>query len=352
MPHLITVDDFLTLTSSGLPVIDARSPAEFEQGCFPGSLNMPLLNNEERAVVGTTYKQKGRNVAVLTGFDLVGGKFAGYIRTAEEKVPSREVIIYCWRGGMRSGILSWLLEQAGFKVQVLRGGYKSFRRWALKKLEEPRKVWVLGGMTGSGKTEALHHLRENGEQVLDLEGIARHKGSAFGALGQDKQPTNEQFENSMALQWASFDPSKPVWIENESRDIGKNKIPDPVYHLIRNSPLVEWSIPAEIRLKRILKEYAVFPVEELAACTRKIAKRLGGLRLAQSLEHLQNGHFSEWAKMMLEYYDKTYAYGLSERPGPVIMHFEAEGKDYRKETEKLLSVLNSELAIRNLQVNS
>ncbi len=319
MAEFISVEDYITeFSGKSHLLIDVRSPGEFMHGHLPGAFNLPILNNEERTEVGTTYKKQGHEAAVQKGFDLVGSKFGEYIRQAKELSDTREAILYCWRGGMRSGIMGWLLMTAGFRITLIRGGYKSYRRWALKQLETDRKVIVLGGMTGSGKTDLLKELEKVGEQVIDLEGMANHKGSAFGGLGQPPQPTIEQFENELALKWASIDASHPVWIENESRSIGSVILPAHIYELIQAFPMIELVVGREERLKRVLSEYGKFSVEELKACTIKVEKRLGGLQLKNAIEFLASGNLQGWVDIMLDYYDKLYRYSQSLRKSTVL----------------------------------
>ncbi|OFY64073.1 MAG: tRNA 2-selenouridine(34) synthase MnmH [Bacteroidetes bacterium RIFCSPLOWO2_02_FULL_36_8] len=312
MSKSINIIEFLK-ESKNTSVLDVRSPSEFEQGHIPGAINIPLLNNEERAKVGLTFKEKGRSEAVVLGFELVGNKFAEKIRMVEEKIKSKNVLIYCWRGGLRSEVFSWILHKAGWNTVTLIKGYKIFRNWVLETLEQPRKLKILGGLTGSGKTEFLQKLSEKGEQVIDLEKLACHKGSAFGALGQNPQPTNEQFENELAMCWSQIDAEKPLWLEDESRNIGKIKIPDKIYSQMRSSDLYVLEVTEEERIKRILNDYGKFSKEILIDCTRKIEKKLGTQQLKESINYLNDGRMEEWAKLMLAYYDKMYKHGMSQR---------------------------------------
>lgn len=318
-------------------IVDARSPAEFEHAHIPGALNIPLLDNEERRIIGTTYKQEGRNAAVDKGFELVGHKFGEMVRQVRALDPGDKLTVYCWRGGMRSGILSWVLTVAGFQVETLRGGYKSYRQRVLETLRLPRKIVVLGGRTGSGKTHVLQALLEAGEQVIDLEKIANHRGSAFGALGLPAQPSNEYFENLLAEEWQKLDADRVCWLENESRSIGSIKLPEAVYDSIRFSPVVQLEVPLDIRKRFILSDYGVFPREDLKACTLKIAKRLGGLRLQNSLHALEEGRMEDWLDEILVYYDKTYDYGNSLRaPGSIFNLTWEHGDTYASVASRLI----------------
>lgn len=310
MPSTLPIEKFIKAVDDSVSlVLDTRSPKEYSHAHLPGAINLPLLDDEHRHLVGTTYKKEGREAAVLLGFDLVGPRFGEFIRRVRELTSDRHVFVYCWRGGMRSNIMAWILELSGFRVTLLNGGYKSYRKWVLETFNSYRKLLVVGGRTGSGKTQVLHELEKKGEQVIDLEGLAHHKGSAFGALGQPPQPMFEQFENRLAMKWNRVDPERVCWIENESRTIGQVKIPDAVYDQIRLAPVIELNVPLPLRLKRIMDEYGSFPADELIACTAKLKKRLGGLRLQEALDALENDRRLDWLTILLDYYDATYDYG-------------------------------------------
>lgn len=307
MPATVSIDVFLKQIADGKQIIlDTRSPAEHKRAHLPGAISFPLLNNEERAVIGTTYKKEGREAAVIKGFELVGPKFADFVKKAKEIAPSKDVFVYCWRGGLRSNIMAWVLNTAGFKVTLLKGGYKTFRHWALEQFEQKKNIVVIGGKTGSGKTDLLLEIGKSGEQIIDLEAVAQHKGSAFGSLGKPEQPSTEHFENLLALQWNYLNADKVVWMENESFKIGTCAIPLALFEQLRTAPVIDISIDYELRKKRILSEYGHFDKKLLAEKTEKIKKRLGGLRLKNALAFLQEGELGNWCDLMLEYYDKTY----------------------------------------------
>ncbi len=317
-------------------LMDVRSEGEFEQGHIPTAINFPLLNNEERAIVGTIFKEKGNQEAVQKGFEFVGGKFSAYIAAAKEAAPEGNIAVYCWRGGMRSNIMAWLFQTAGFQVNLLKGGYKSYRSFALQRFEEGGDYIILGGKTGSGKTEMLQHLQNKGQQVIDLEDLAHHRGSAFGGIGQGEQPSNEQFENNLFWILNNLDKTRSIWLENESRLIGKNKIPDGIYTQMREAKVVEMLVPLEQRVARILMEYGAFPKEILQETTKKLEKKLGNLRMKQAIEALQSDNMQLWARMMLDYYDDFYAYGMKQRKSDSIAYVEIESNNFVLEVEKLL----------------
>ena len=262
MAQILPIEKFLPLTDT-LPLVDVRSPAEFAQGHIPGAVNIPLFDNEEKAVVGVGYKQGGKENAVQLGLEIVGPKLAGFVKQAKRLAPKKEILLHCWRGGMRSGSMAWLFETAGMKAYTLEGGYKAYRRYIREQFSRPVKMLVLGGTTGSGKTDILKVLEKRGEQFLDIENIAHHKGSVFGLLGQKPQPTNEQFENNLADAWRRFDFKRIIWLEDESLQLGSCVQPDPLFFQLRKAPLIKIIVPKPEREKQLVKEYGRFKKEEL-----------------------------------------------------------------------------------------
>lgn len=303
------INEIITRLES-FTLIDARSEQEFAKGHLPGSVNIPLLNNEARIEIGTLYKQKGRNAAVRKGLELVGPimpeLYDQYQSLLSENKP---LVFYCWRGGLRSLISATLFQWSGNPVNRIDGGYKSYRNWVLSVFQVPYKLQIIGGATGSGKTEILHKLKARGEQIIDLEGIAHHKGSAFGSLGQKTQPSTESFENTLALQLASFDATKTIWIENESRLIGNCYIPEAFWEQMQIAPILQVSVPLSVRIERLLIEYGHFEPSLLAERTEILRKKLGGQHANFAIEMLNQGKMHEWMETLLVYYDKTYTYG-------------------------------------------
>jgi tRNA 2-selenouridine synthase len=192
MVNKLTAIEFLEKAREN-PVVDVRSQKEYKQGHIPGALNLPLFNDDERAIIGTLYKNSGKETSVLKGLELVGPKLTGFIKQLRSLVSGKEILVHCWRGGMRSESMAWLFEVAGYHVSLLDGGYKAYRKFIREAVEGPFNFIILGGNTGSGKTEILKALSDAAEQVLDLEAIARHKGSVYGGLGFTDQPTEEKF---------------------------------------------------------------------------------------------------------------------------------------------------------------
>lgn len=314
MPKSLNTDDFLN--APGV-LLDVRSPAEYAEGHVPGAVSFPLFSDEERARVGTSYKQQGRNEAVELGFAIAGPKFADFIARAKTIASDRSVRIYCWRGGMRSGAVSWVLEMAGFNVSLLVGGYKSFRQWGRSLFSVAQQIILLGGMTGSGKTDILKALAGLGEQVLDLEGLANHRGSSYGGLGLGAQTTNEQFWNLIAMEWAGFQRDRPLWIEAESKRIGTCRLPEELFQQMEEAPVVEVVRTREERLKAIVDVYGKADLNELIAATERIRKRLGGLRTQEAVSLLKEWKHAAAFDLVLHYYDKTYSYGLEQRQNSV-----------------------------------
>lgn len=306
----LTPGEFLTESRDGI-ILDVRTPHEYSAGHIPGAVNFPLFTNEERAVVGTLYVSAGKDEAIEKGLEFVGPKMASFVREAKRIAEGNTLYIHCWRGGMRSGSMAWLLQTAGLNVRLLKGGYKAYRQSFPLLLES--KDWqliVLGGSTGCGKTQILHSLADQGEQVLRLEGLARHKGSAFGALGEEPQPTTEQFANDLHQAFRGFDPSRPVWCEGESESIGKVFIPKELFARMLASPLILLELPSELRVCHILKEYGTFPADQLIASFRKIERRLGGAATAEAVCAVKSGDLPKAISIALQYYDKAYAHSF------------------------------------------
>ena len=313
MPIALSPTQFLQKAAE-IPVIDVRSPGEYNRAHIPGAVNIPLFTNEERALVGTKYKNAGKDSAVLLGLEMVGPKLADFVKKAKKISPEKQVLVHCWRGGMRSGSFAWLLETAGFQVNILQGGYKAYRNLVLGLFEKPLSLVVLGGKTGSAKTETLHELAKKGEQVIDLEGLANHKGSAFGAIGQNPQPTSEALENNLYEILSKLDLNKRIWIEDESKNIGNCNLPNALFQQMRAAKVLFLDIPAESRIPFLVEKYALSGVDdELQASLDRIQKRLGGQQHKAASEALANKNYTEVARITLEYYDKGYLIGLHKR---------------------------------------
>lgn len=312
MAESISPEEFIK-ESNVLPVIDVRSPAEYFNAHIPGAINIPLFNNEERAKIGTLYKNEGKDIAVLNGLKIVGPKLYDFAKSAI-RLNSPEILVHCWRGGMRSASMAWLFETAGLKCRILSGGYKAYRNYVLETFGKPLRLIVIGGMTGSGKTEILQQLKKAGEQVLDLEGLANHKGSAFGAMGQEAQPKTEHFENLLHHEILGLDPQKPVWTEDESRNIGKVFIPEGLWNQMKQAPLLIVDTDYESRVKRLYRDYACFDTELIKQSVSKIEKRLGREKCREALEACENNDLEKALRICLAYYDKLYGSQIESKP--------------------------------------
>ena len=315
------------------PILDVRSPGEYAHGHIPGAYSLPLFTDEERKVVGTAYKQESRQEAIKKGLAYFGGKMVEMVGATEKIIgEDKTVIVHCWRGGMRSAGVAWLLDLYGFNVYTLTGGYKSFRRWCVAQFGLEYAFRVIGGFTGSGKTLILEALRAEGQRVIDLEALAAHKGSVFGHLGEPPQPTQEMFENRLALALAGAvggagvgDDARgdaadrgaggAIWIEDESQRIGRVNIPVPLYHTIQCGSLFFLEIPFEQRLQQIVREYGQFEKAALAGAIDCVKKRLGGQETKTALHLLEEGDISGCFAILLKYYDKFYLKGLQQRSG-------------------------------------
>lgn len=303
------------------PIIDVRSPGEFKKGHIPDAINIPLFSNDERAHVGTVYKQQSKKAAIEIGYSYVTPKLESFISNSLKTAPTGKVIVHCWRGGMRSRSFAQHLSDNGFNdVRVVFGGYKSYRNYVLDRLATPFKLKVLGGYTGSGKTHILAEFKKRGKQVIDLEGLANHKGSAFGGIGQLDQPTVEQFENNLQTELSNFNVNEPIWVEDESHNIGKVKIPVQFFKQMRDAKLYFLDIPKDERSKHLVTEYANCDSQQLAESIHQISKRLGGLDVKNSIEFLEKENYFEVAKIALHYYDKTYLKGMSSREKKDVIH--------------------------------
>ena len=355
---------FESLFLNDVPMLDLRSPAEFEQGAFPTSSNIPLMTNEQRTEVGTCYKQQGQEAAIELGHQLVSG-------ATREELLSRwqayfqshpEAYLYCFRGGLRSKtVADWLVKQ-GLEIKRIEGGYKALRRYLINSLESlvaQNKLWVLGGKTGTAKTHFLNIWRES----IDLEGLANHRGSSFGRRPQG-QPTVINFENKIAINMLKVNQlSNHILVEDEGVTIGRCSIPLALREAMSNAPVLQLTLNFEARVETILHDYVIYLAEEYAAVVsdnpyeqyqqamlaslERIKKRLGGSRysdiqqdLSKALEHRDEDLHRIWISKLLEqYYDPMYHYQLEKKASRVVIEgSQLELTEFLK--EQGLSVLN------------
>ena len=295
-------------------VIDARSPAEYALDHIPGAINCPVLDDDERRIVGTIYKQQGAFEARRVGGAMVAANLARHLREQFADKPHHwKPLVYCWRGGLRSGAMTTWWRMVGWDAQQLAGGYKRWRHHVMEVLEAlcpPLQLKVVCGATGSAKTRVLHALAARGAQVLDLEGLACHKGSLLGGLPGQDQPSQKAFETRLAAVLEGFDLAKPVFVEAESRKIGRLSLPTVLIERMRASPCLEIVAPFEARLAFLLGDYAYLGDDGNA-----LAARLESLKTLHGKETV--GRWQAWARqrelrplfseLTSQHYDPLYA---------------------------------------------
>jgi tRNA 2-selenouridine synthase len=296
----IHIKEFISHYPNSL-LIDVRSPSEFKHAHIPGALNLPLFSDDERKIVGTAYKQVSREEAIKIGLEFFGPKMRKMVEEVENHIHEKKIstsatktklYIYCWRGGMRSAAVGWLLGLYGFDIYLLANGYKSFRNYVLKTFTYDFPFKVVGGFTGSGKTEVIKELIRTGNSVIDLEEIAGHKGSAFGNLYMHPQPTQEMFENILAWQLLPMMQAgvNEIWVEDESQRIGNLNIPIELWKQMRKAPVHFLDISFEKRLQHLVEEYGTQEAEKILNSIERISKRLGGADAKKASEYLKTGN--------------------------------------------------------------
>ncbi len=325
MIQKISIQEFFKQSNNQI-VIDVRSLIEYNHAHIPNSINIPLFDDEQRKIVGTTYKQNSREAAIKIGLDFFGPKMKLIVEEVEQLIIKYneankntsnivEIKLHCARGGMRSAAIAWLLNLYGFRVTLLVGGYKAYRNWVLAQFEKEYNFKILSGNTGSGKTKILQQMAIH-QTVIDLEGLANHKGSAFGSIGMPPQPSQEMFENKLAkqlFQCSNIETKQPIWIEDESQRIGRNIIPNNIWLQMRKCTVCFINISFEERLQITIDDYGSLPKEELEKSIVNITKRLGGLETKNALEYLYKNDIKSCFDILLKYYDKQYKKGLEKR---------------------------------------
>ena len=341
--HLL-VDDFRHVVTKNIPLIDLRAPAEYAKGSFPDAVNLPLLSDSEREAVGTTYKHEGSEAALKLGYEIVSGKVKEErIRSWIEYIEKHpETILFCWRGGQRSAIVQRWLSESGIEVPRLKGGYKAFRRFLAEeslRIAEKKRIVLIGGRTGSGKTLLIKEL----EDAIDLEGLARHRGSAFGRYAIT-QPPQAGFENALYYELVQHDGRghERLILEDESRNIGRCYIPDELFGIFQKAPVALLETPLEERVEISYKDYILYAQREYTKAHEagvspyswietmrhnfdRIRKRLGNERHARLKAMLESawehqtltgdpGRHKEWIEALLrEYYDPMYDYQIEKK---------------------------------------
>lgn len=299
-------------------IIDARTPAEFALDHIPGAINCPVLSNEERVTIGTIYKQVSPFEAKRLGAAMVAANLAKHLHTTFADQPADwKPLVYCWRGGLRSGSMVTWLRLVGWDAQQLAGGYKAYRHHVMEQIARivPQlQLRVLCGATGTAKTRILHALQAQGAQTVDLEGLARHKGSLLGALPDIEQPSQKHFDTLLAAELQALDLARPVYIEGESPKIGRVSLPLELVHHMRQSAVIEINATPQARLQYLLRDYAY-----LGQCPEALAKRLGYMKEVQGSETIVR--WQDWAyngnlpalfeELMRMHYDPQYERSLT-----------------------------------------
>ena len=298
-------------------IIDARSPSEFEEDHLPGAINAPVLDDEERAHVGTIYKQQSSFEAKRIGAPLAARNIARQIEAVfADKPRNWKPLVYCWRGGGRSGSMVHVLRQVGWDAQRLDGGYKAFRRQVVADLEEMPQHFtfhVICGATGSGKSRLLEALVDAGAQVLDLEVLAAHRGSVLGELPGEPQPTQKWFETSLWTALSQFDHSRPVYVESESKKVGNLRVPDTLIERMRASRCFRLEAETDVRVALLMEDYAHFVSrpEALQAKLELLRDLHGEERIGSWRTHLREGRWQPLVRDLLEsHYDPAYKRSL------------------------------------------
>lgn len=301
----ISVKEFLQQSTNQL-IVDVRAPIEFDKGHVTNAINIPLFEDIERAEIGTLYKQQGKEVAVTRGLEIVSPKLVPFVNTIKALTKNKKVFVYCFRGGMRSNSFAWLMNTSGLEAVICNGGYKAYRNYVLADFDTQRKFIILGGMTGSGKTHVLKQLTQF--QTIDLEGLANHKGSAFGSINEQKQKPQQVFENNLHHKLNLVDKSQAIILEDESQNIGFNKLPQGIWLQMKQAPILKLIIPFNVRVQKLVTDYSTTNIDALKACVIKIQQSLGTLNTKLCLQYLDENNLEDVARLTLNYYDKVYGY--------------------------------------------
>lgn len=289
-----------------VPIIDVRAPQEYIHAHIPGAHNVPLFSDQARAQVGLLYKQEGKHAAIKLGLSIVGPRLLELVKHIEAIAPQKIVRMHCWRGGMRSQSLAWLLNMSGFNVYLLEGGYKQYRAYMREQFAKKFNLISIGGKTGSGKTDFLKTLASLDYSVIDIENLANHKGSVFGHVGSQEQPSQEQFENLLGLALLNHDSSKPLFVEKESRRIGKLLLPEDFFKQLQTAPSVSIQASKQERIQRIMRDYGMADKRDLCNAVKKIEKHLGGLACKTISNQILENNYDSAISSLLNYYDAYY----------------------------------------------
>jgi tRNA 2-selenouridine synthase len=308
----ITVSEFIELIK-GETVIDVRSPLEFAKGHVPGAINIPLFDNDEREEIGIIYKISGKEIAIERGLQIISPKLFELVKMTKNKTTNKKIYVYCWRGGMRSQRFAWLMNTSGLNAKVLQGGYKKYRNHILSFFEKELKLFIIGGPTGSGKSAILREMAKQGEQVVDLEALAHHKGSAFGSINEVPQCPQQLFEHHLFNAFQELDLSKPIWLEDEAMSIGWNKIPFSLWKQMKKAPIFKINVPFSIRVQRLVADYSTTDHKLLHRALSAIKDKLGGQHFLEAEQKLMEGDLASVAAISLRYYDEAYEFNHHKR---------------------------------------
>jgi tRNA 2-selenouridine synthase len=315
-------------------IIDVRSPAEFAEDHAPGAINLPVLDNDERAEVGTMYVQQSAFLARRVGAAKVARNVAHHLETALKDRPANfKPLVYCWRGGQRSNAMATILSQVGWRTALLAGGYKTYRRRVQARLYDeawPLKLVLLDGGTGTGKTAILARLAARGVQTLDLEALANHRGSLFGAFADAPQPHQKMFESRLLIAMEALDPARPVVVEAESSKIGDINLPPALWSLMKDAGRLEIVAPLAERARYLVRAYGdiVEGPEALEEAFRRLPTHPGRERLESWRALAAGGAFEALAEALVElHYDPAYARGRKKDAKPRLRTVELEALD-------------------------
>lgn len=338
-----TVEFHASLLASHL-VVDVRTPLEYEEDHIPAAINVPLLTNEERVEIGTLYKQTGPHQARVRGLELTAHRFPLLVEEITKTAAGRPILVYCWRGGLRSKTVTSILELTGFRAVQLKGGYKAYRSQVIAYFEEfrpPGPLVVLHGMTGIGKTAFLLGLSSEQFSVVDLEGLASHRGSAFGELGLSQTLSQKCFESLLWDAFRKLPPDRPVLVEGESRRIGRVSLPGNLYEVMRDGVKVWCEASLSTRVERLIEEYGLPDYREgMAAALERIRRKLGGEKFAEIAGYLERWELEPFMReLMVSYYDRLY-YKTREWEEEVVISLEDFGAAERELERFILKKCN------------
>ena len=327
--------------SVGHVIIDVRAPIEFKKGHIANAINVPLFEDIERAEIGTLYKQQGKDIAVTRGLEIVSPKLVPFVNQVKKLSSSKKIFVYCFRGGMRSNSFAWLMNTSGLDATILEGGYKNYRNHVLNYFEREKKIVVLGGMTGSGKTDLLKNIKHDNFQIIDLEALANHKGSAFGSINEEKQNPQQVFENNLFYALNLLDEDKHILVEDESQSIGFNKIPRGFWLQMKKAPIIKLEVPFELRVQKLVQDYTTTNIEALKICIKKIEQNLGTQNANLCLNYLDENNLTEVARLTLKYYDKAYSFTYNKKTSQQIIPLVLDTMNIEDNTLKLKMALKS-----------